>query len=55
MGSHFHLRLGVPSKRESLEGTSDRAFLDRLTHICDADEVEPGAIDLDPFLPRIRR
>jgi hypothetical protein len=47
MGNHFHLLLGVPSERQSLETMSDQAFLDRLAHLYDEEEVESVAIELD--------
>ena len=47
MGNHFHLLLGVPSERESLEAMGDQAFLDRLALLYDEEEVEAVAIELD--------
>jgi REP element-mobilizing transposase RayT len=46
MGNHFHLLLAVPSERESLEAMSDQAFLERLGHIYEKDEVELVALEL---------
>lgn len=40
MGNHFHLLLGVPSERESLEAMTDKAFLDRLAYIYSEEEIE---------------